>query len=112
MGRRAGERGREVGRREVGRRAGERGRGGEERHHMTTTVPCRGVSIIYIYTVHYMTYIMYIHVQHSRVCVSVKRVCVCVHVSGCELIPERRGRREGGAGVGAGLSTTAMHVCM
>ena len=36
--------------REVGRRAGERGRGGEERQHMTTTVPCicRGVSIIYI----------------------------------------------------------------
>ena len=61
-----------------------------------------------------MTYIMYIHVQHSRVCVSVERVCVCVcvHVSGCEVIPERRGRREGGAGVGAGISTTAMHVCM
>ena len=54
MGRReiGEERGREVGRREVGRRAGERGRGGEERHHMTTTVPCRGVSRIYIYTVH------------------------------------------------------------
>ena len=33
-------------------------------------------------------------------------MCVCVHVSGCEVIPERR---EGGARVGA---TTAMHVCM
>ena len=39
-------------------------------------------------------------------------MCVCVHVSGCEVLPERRGRREGGARVGAGLSTTAMHVCM
>ena len=36
-------------------------------------------------------------------------MCVCVHVSGCEVIPERRGRREGGARVGA---TTAMHVCI
>ena len=56
-------------------------RAGGERQHMTTTVPCRGVSIIYIYNM----YMMYIHVQHSR-------VCVCV--SGCELIPERR-EREG-----------------
>ena len=43
--------------------------------------------------------------QHSR-----------VRVSGCELIPERRGRREGGARVGArvgaGISTTAMLQCM
>ena len=39
-------------------------------------------------------------------------MCVCVHVSGCEVIPERRGRREGRARVGAGISTTAMHVCM
>ena len=39
-------------------------------------------------------------------------MCVCVHVSGCEVIPERRGRREGGARVGAGSSTTARHVCM
>ena len=34
-----------------------------------------------------------------------------VRVSGCELIPERRGRREGGARVGAGISTTARLVC-
>ena len=33
-------------------------------------------------------------------------------MSECEVIPERRGRREGGARVGAGISTTAMHVCM
>ena len=35
--------GKEVGRGERERWGGERG--GEERHHMTTTVPCRGVSI-------------------------------------------------------------------
>ena len=35
-----------------------------------------------------------------------------MRVSGCEVIPERRGRREGGAGVGAGISTTAMPQCM
>ena len=35
-----------------------------------------------------------------------------MHVSGCEVIPERRGRREGGARVGAGISTTAMPQCM
>ena len=76
------ERGREVGGRERERGGEERERGrevgrrdGGERHHMTTTVPGRGVSIIYIYNV---------HVQHSR------GVCV----SGCKLIPERRGRRE------------------
>ena len=35
-----------------------------------------------------------------------------MRVSGCEVIPERRGRREGGARVGAGISTTAMLQCM
>ena len=33
-------------------------------------------------------------------------------MSGGEVIPERRGRREGGARVGAGISTTAMPQCM
>ena len=95
----------------MGRRAGERGRGGEERHHMTTTVPCRGVSIIYIYTVHVHD-VHYVFTCSTFTGVCERRTCVCVHVSGCEVIPERRGRREGRARVGAGISTTAMHVCM
>ena len=38
---------------------------------------------------------------------------VCLRVSGCELIPERRGRREGGARVGAGIAMLqCMHVCI
>ena len=49
-------------------------RGGEERHHMTTTVPCRGV---YKYNIHNYTMYMYMF-----------------NIHGCELIPERRGRRE------------------
>ena len=55
---------------------------------MTTTVPCRGVSIIYI-IIQCTCSIYNVHVQHSH-----QRSRVCVHVSGCELIPERRGRRE------------------
>ena len=117
-GREVGRRGRgrrEIGEergREVGRRAGERGRGGEERQHMTTTVPCRGVSIIYIYNVHvHDVHYVYTCSTFTGVCVSVERVCVCVPVSGCEVIPERRGRREGGAGVGAGYCNARMYVC-
>ena len=49
-------------------------RGGEERHHMTTTVPCRGV---YKHNIHNYTMYMYMF-----------------NIHGCELIPERRGRRE------------------
>ena len=79
LGRR--ERGREVGGeigeergREVGRRAGERGRGGEERHHMTTTVPCRGVSI---YTVHVHD-VHYVYTCSTFTGVCERRTCVCV----------------------------------
>ena len=71
------ERGREVGRREVGRRAGERGRGGEERHHKTTTVPCRGVSRIYIYTVHVHD-VHYVYTCSTFTGVCERRTCVCV----------------------------------
>ena len=82
LGRR--ERGREIGEeswgREVGKRdgRGERGRGGEERHHMTTTVPCRGVSIIYIYNVH-------VHDEHYVYTCGVceRQACVCVCVCAC-----------------------------
>ena len=83
LGRRERERGGEE--RERGREVGRRD--GGERHHMTTTVPCRGVSIIYIYNVH-------VHDVYtcSTFTPTFKGVCVCV--SGCELIPERRGRRE------------------
>ena len=67
----------------MGRRAGERGRGGEERHHMTTTVPCRGVSIIYIYTVH-----VHVHdVHYVYTCSTFTGVCerrTCVYVCMCQ----------------------------
>ena len=82
MGRREGERwggeqerGEEEGGGEESRR--ERGRGGEEIHHMTTTVPCRGVSRIYIYTVHVHD-VHYVYTCSTFTGVCERRMCVCV----------------------------------